>query len=85
MGILDKSKKRLKCEQDKATGEVRCESYKEHEDGTKEILASVGYNVDDACSFSMSDMEGDAEEVKKLVQRATPLLKNKCKGKTPNN
>lgn len=70
MGIF-KGEKKFECVQDKDTGAVSCESFRENKDGTRVPLASLRMSVDGMCNVIPENMvehvEGELQELEKKV------------------
>ncbi|MBU0959423.1 MAG: hypothetical protein KKB31_05755, partial [Nanoarchaeota archaeon] len=62
---LKRGKEKFQCEQDKQTGAVHCQSFREHEDGTREALAEEQFEFTGDCqgvATQMSENEPGALE-----------------------
>ncbi|MHA1329738.1 MAG: hypothetical protein ACTSR2_01550 [Candidatus Hodarchaeales archaeon] len=80
MAIVKKKRERFECHQDPQTGKIKCRSYREFEDGTRQELAGIDFEFDAECRGVATDMwENEPGALEKLEKKAVPRLKEKCK------
>ena len=78
---LRRSKEKFSCEQDKETGAVHCQSFREHEDGTRESLAEMQFEFDAGCKGVPTHMsENEDGALARLEKKAYKRIQDKCRG-----
>jgi len=76
---LRRKKERFECQQDE-TGKIRCRSYREFEDGTRQELAGIDFEFTADCQGIATNMwENEPGALDKLEKKSVPRLKEKCK------
>lgn len=88
MGFLKKARRmmggddsKFECHQDQA-GKVKCRSFREFEDGTRQELAGIDFEFGSDCKKIATDMfENEDGELEKLEKKAVGKIIEKCRTK----
>jgi len=85
MGLLKRSREKLRCNQDPESGAISCELNRKVEGGGEENLAGVSFQMDANCKPVVTSLEGDPDAIERLRKGSLPFLKQKCDGVLPKD